>query len=122
MFSIAKIPSFGSSFTGFLLIFRYEKKIHVFATYTGAKIRTLDYDQSGIRVIAENLCYLLEMYVLPSMGGALKAPKNGLMNREIIESINAAVNVRFTDRKGRLIYEGTGTNTGLEITGRPVKK
>lgn len=115
MFSVAKIPCFHSAFTGFLSLLRYKKRLFVFATYTGAKIRKIDYRKDCIRIIVEDLRFRLEMKVNHVVGGNLKAPKNGLMERDIIESINAVVKVRFSDRKGNIIYQGIGTNTGLEI-------
>ena len=55
------------------------------------------------------------MKVTYTNGGILKAPKNGLMNREITESIHGIMKVRLSDKKGQVLYEGIGTNTGVEI-------
>jgi len=115
MFSVAKIPCLGSAFTGFLSFLRLKKRIYVFATYTGAKIRKLDYNKENVRVIVQDLRFRLEMKVTFALGGNLRAPKDGLMKRDIIESINAVAKVKFTDRSGNIIYKGEGTNTGLEI-------
>lgn len=115
MFSVAKIPFLGSAFTGFLSFLRLQEHTFVFATYTGAKIRKLICNSKGIEVIIEDFRFRMEMRATTSQGGEIKAPKNGLMNRNITESINAVVNVRFSKRTGSILYEGTGTNAGLEI-------
>ena len=51
-----------------------------------------------------------------SGGGKLRAPVDGLMDREIIESIGARVEIRLTDKRGRLIYEGVSGEAGMEIS------
>lgn len=118
MFSVAKIPCFGSSFTGFLSILRYKEHTFVFATYTGAKLRKLDYNSRRVEAVIEDLRFRLEMNASTSDGGAIKAPKDGYMNRDITESISAIVNFRLSNRKGKALLEGTGTNAGLEIVNR----
>ncbi|MDF2539074.1 MAG: hypothetical protein K0S76_2095 [Herbinix sp.] len=115
MFSVAKIPWINRAFTGFLSIFRYQDQVYVFATYTGAKLKRLEVSNGYVRVRIEDFRFRLDMKVLQTEGGAIKAPTNDGMERNIIESINAVVKVRLTDRSGDLIYEGRGTNTGLEI-------
>ena len=115
MFSEAKIPWLGKSFQGFLSLLRIKEEIYIFASYTFAKIIKLDYSDNKLEVIVEDRKYRMKMKVNHSPGGALKAPKNGQMNRVIVESINAVVKVKLSDRKGNIIFEGIGTNTGLEI-------
>lgn len=117
MFSMAKIPWFHKSFPGFLTFLRYQELVYIFATYTGAKIRRLTYHKDHIRVIVQDLRFRLDIKVNQALGGTLMAPKNGCMNRALLESINAELKVRFSDRRGNIIYQGTGTNTGLEISG-----
>ncbi len=39
----------------------------------------------------------------------------GLMNREIVESISALVSVKLTNRAGEVLYEGTSGEAGMEI-------
>jgi hypothetical protein len=117
MFSIAKIPWLFGAFTGFISFLRLKENVIVFATFTGAKLSRLEYKSNRIRVVLTDRRYRLEMEADKTDGGTLMAPKNGLMKQQITESINAVVKVRFSDRKGNIIFEGTGTNTGLEIFG-----
>lgn len=117
MFSVAKIPWFFGAFTGFISFLRYKERVIVFATYTGAKLRRLEYKGSRIRAVLSDPRFCLELEARQADGGSLMAPKNGLMEQKIVESINAAVKVRLSDRRGNKIFEGTGTNAGLEVFG-----
>ncbi|NLP34140.1 MAG: hypothetical protein GX359_02975 [Clostridiales bacterium] len=115
MFSVANIPFLGTSFTGFLAIFRYDDHVLLFTTYTGARIGKLYWDDKSLFVSIQDLRFRLEMHVIYSDGGVLKAPLNGKMARTIKESIDSTVGVRLLTRRGKLLYVGTGTNTGFEI-------
>jgi hypothetical protein len=41
------------------------------------------------------------------------------MERRISESIDARIRVRLEDAGGRVLFEGSGANAGLEIAGDP---
>lgn len=115
MFSIAKIPWLGRYFTGFISFLRIDGRIYLFSTYTKAKIVRLSYRGNCLNILLEDRNFKMEIIAEHSDGGILKAPKNGLMNREVLESINAEVKVGLSDKADRIIFEGKGTNTGLEI-------
>lgn len=115
MFSAAKIPWMGRFFPGFISFIRIKDKITLFATYTGAKIVRLEYQDNQLEIIMEGGQYRMEIRAEHSDGGILKAPKNGLMSNEILESITAAVQVKLSDKNGFTIYHGNGTHAGLEI-------
>ena len=115
MLSAARIPWLGSSFPGFISFLRIGEKLYLFATYTGAKLIRLDYEQGILRALIMDRSYRLELSVTQTQGGELKAPSMGRMERTIIESINSVVRIRFCRRSGELLFEGTGTNAGLEI-------
>ncbi len=115
MFSVAKIPWFAKEFTAFISFLRFEDKLIRFATYTKAKIKKLNLYNNNMQITLEDSKYIMELHVFGNTQGSLKAPKDGQMEREILESINAAVAVELTDKKGDILYKGLGTNTGLEI-------
>lgn len=115
MFSLAKIPWLGRYFMGLISFIRIKDKTYRFATYTKAKVLELNYINNSLKVILADRKYKLELNARHSNVGILKAPKNGLMQREVLESITAVVNVRLSDKEDNTIYEGIGTNTGLEI-------
>jgi hypothetical protein len=114
-FSIGKVPFMGSAFQGFLSLFRYKDRIFMFTTYSGAWIRKLYCNKNHLRIIIRDCRFRLELSITYADGGAIMAPVNGQMSRSIIESNNAVVRVRFSERNGNILYQGIGTNGGLEI-------
>jgi tocopherol cyclase len=117
MFSIAKIPWFHKYFIGFVSFLRINEKLYRFATYTRAKVKQLEYKKEHIEIILADKKYTLTMSGDFSHRGILKAPKNGLMQREIKESISSEVEVNLQDNKGKVIFFGLGKNVGMEIVG-----
>lgn len=115
MFSSAKIPWLGRTFYGFISFLRIKERIYVFATYTKAKLKKLDYDDQNLTAMIEDRNYRLEINVTNQGGGILLAPREGRMERKISESISALVSVRFMDKKGKIIFYGKGSHAGLEI-------
>jgi tocopherol cyclase len=113
--NIGKAACLGGSFIGFITMFRYKDRIFMFTTYSGAKISKLFYNKNHLRVTIKDCRFRLDMGITHAAGGSIKAPINGQMSRDIVESINAVVKVRFSDRSGNILYEGIGTNGGLEI-------
>ena len=113
--NVGKIPCFSGNFIGFISMFRYKDRIFMFTTYSGAKIRKLFHSDNKIRVILKGCRFRLDIGITYSEGGTIKAPVNGQMSRSIMESVDAVVKLRFFDHTGRILYEGIGTNGGLEI-------
>ncbi len=118
VFSRASIPWLGCSFPGFFAYLTDFRGIHVrFATYNRSKLTRWTVDPAARTCAGElagpagTLAFAAEM----DGGGRLRAPVDGLMDREIIESITAAVSVRLTDRHGRVTFDGTSSEAGMEI-------
>ena len=61
--------------------------------------------------------HVLRLHAKRSHEGTLLAPVDGAMERRIAESIDARIGVRLEDLGGRLLFEGSGANAGLEIVG-----
>lgn len=118
MFSIAKIPWLNRHFTGFLSFLKVKEEMYLFATYTGAKVKSLEYADGQINIVVEDKKHTLSISGLYNESGVLKAPKNGLMEREISESISATVKVTLKDKSGQVIFEDYGENAGLEVVGK----
>lgn len=116
MFSVAKIPWFGFHFRGFLALIQINGHVHVFATYTNARIKLLKYNDARISAVIEDKHYRVKFQADNNIGGYLKAPGKGAMTRVVKESINARLRLKIMDKQGRVIYSGTGTNTGVEIS------
>ncbi len=114
-FTTARIPWMGGSFNGFLSLFRYKDRIFLFTTYNGSRVSRLYYTKNKVRITVRNCRYRMDLNITSLDGGAIKAPIRGQMSRSIKESIDSVVKLRFSDRRGKVLYEGIGTNGGLEI-------
>ncbi len=117
MFSAAEIPLFGKSFVGHISFLKIDNRFYRFATYTGAKIIDLKIEDASLFVSLKDRQHILEITASSSESGLLRAPKNGLMDREILESINAVVSVKLRDLQNNIIFEGVGRQAGFEQTG-----
>jgi tocopherol cyclase len=117
MLSIARIPWMLSSFTGFLCVLLLDGKIYRFATYTGAKIKRLRVSDESVTAEIADKQYTLTINARHSGRGILVAPLNGAMDRRIAESVDAIIELRVTDKKGKKIFSGKGINAGLELVG-----
>lgn len=118
MFSIAKIPWLKNHFTGFISFLKHKDKMYLFATYTGAKVKHLEYSEGIIDIVVKDKNYSLSISGEYKQSGILRAPKNGLMERKISESISSTVKVKLIDRHGNIIFEDYGKNAGLEVVGK----
>lgn len=117
--SIAKIPWFKGEFTGFIIGLLYKGKVFRFTTYTGSKLRKLDYKDSSVFILVEDKNYILEIIGFKEEGGELYSPQMGIMGNKINESLTSKVKIRLYQKQlqGRsLVYEGEGRNAGMEIT------
>lgn len=117
MFSVARIPWLGRSFTGLISFLKTDQGFYKFATYNGGKIQHIKMDGDTLEVSLKNAAYNLEFTANYTKGGILKAPKNGMMHREIEESITAYVTLHLADRKGNKIFQGSSQWVGMEIAG-----
>ena len=125
MFSIAKVPFLRMHFNGFLTALWHEGDFYKFATYTRAKVKSLDINQDYIRIIVEDKNYHLDFEVAKKGigSGLLKAPQEGVMSGHIPESINSKIKLRLFDKKKELIIiDDLGVNAGLEIKDPEVLK
>lgn len=118
MFSVAKIPWLGMHFTGFLSFLRVGGQLYRFATYTGAKIKLLESSDGNLKIIVRDRRYSLVISGRYDGSSVLKAPAQGRMLRDIRESVSSEVHVSLKKNKGRIIFEGTGRNAGMEIEGK----
>lgn len=115
MFSVARIPWLGKHFTGFLSYLYIKSKVYLFTTYTGAKINFLVIKNGNIQISISGRKYTMEIHGKYKDGGILKAPREGVMNRQITESISSDIKVILEDHHGKPIFRGYGRNTGMEI-------
>ena len=117
MFSIARIPWLGTTFIGLICFLRTDHGFYRFATYNGAKVCALEKEGERICATLKSGTHTLAFTANYAKGGILKAPKNGMMLREIEESITAQVRVTLTDRHGNALFEDESDRVGMEIAG-----
>jgi hypothetical protein len=115
MFSIARIPWLGSSFIGIICFILHRKRLYLFATYNKTRVEHMTLNDKTFSAQLTRKDLVLQLKATGSQGGFLKAPKNGLMKREIEESITACVEVKLVDSKG-IIFSGTSPNAGYELS------
>ncbi|HEX2899827.1 MAG TPA: tocopherol cyclase family protein, partial [Bacteroidia bacterium] len=117
MCSIATIPYMGKYFRGFLGFFWLNGQLFRFATYTHAKLEAVTIGENEVHFVVKERKFRIEVTAKRESSGILKAPQAGQMERRISESVNAEIQLRVTDRAGKLIFKGIGKAAGLEIVG-----
>lgn len=118
VFSHATIPFFGRKVPGFFAYFTdFGKTVKRFSSYDLSRLTAFTADKNAGQVNAQLEGHGSRLILSAQMqgGGRLRAPVEGRMDREIIESIHATVEVRIEDKKGNRIYEGRSTGSGMEI-------
>jgi tocopherol cyclase len=117
MISVAVIPWLGQSFAGFIIGFLFEGKIHRFATYNRSKIEEIRLDDKHVDIVVRNSKHRLKIRAIREEGGLLQAPTEIAMDRRILETLNASLEIQFETLDGELLYQSVGKHAGLEIVG-----
>jgi hypothetical protein len=117
MVSLARIPWLGGFFPGFLSFLMAGGKIYRFATYNRSKVDLLEVNGEHVEMVLKNRKYILKARALIQEGAALKAPRQGAMEREIRESIISTVYLELKTRRGEMLFRDSGQFAGLEIVG-----
>ncbi|MEO1815734.1 MAG: tocopherol cyclase family protein [Acetobacterium sp.] len=118
VFSRANIPFLGLEFPGFFAYFTDFNGIsRRFATYNHSRLVKWKVDQAKGTCAGEleGPDGVLTFKARMDGGGRLRAPVDGLMDREIIESITAEVWVRLADQRGMVLFESSSSEAGMEI-------
>ena len=115
--SVAIIPWIGNAFRGFIVGFWLNGKLHRFATYSGARIESLQIYDNHVDWVLKNRQHRLFLTACRVQGGLLRGPTRLDMGQRVLETLNATVQVRLETLEGSLIFEGVGAHTGLEVMG-----
>jgi len=116
--SVADIPWFGTSFTGFIAALLIDNTCHKFTTYNGTSLRSLEISTAGVSLVLENRNHRLEVSVDRPAGAPLSSPIRGLMDGRVEESMGSTVAVTLMHRKDHsVIFRGNGHCTALEVAG-----
>jgi len=115
--SVAIIPWMGTSFRGFIVGLWLDGSLYRFATYTGAKIESLDILDDHVEWVIRDRRYRLHLSARRVQGGLLRGPTRLDMGQRVLETLNATVRVRLEDLRGGVVFDGTGAHAGLEVMG-----
>lgn len=117
-FSVAKIPFLTGAFVGFICAFLIDGKLLKFATYTGAKLKKIHFDDKNINILLEDKKYLLTINADRAEGAELASPVLGFMDGRVKESMNALIHISLLEKAtNTIIFKDSGRNGGLEIAG-----
>ncbi len=114
MFSYATIPFLLFKFKGLIANLVIRDKEYRFATYNLSTVKILRLEDDHLRLMIKKRRYLMEVDVSYDKTHVLPAPKKGKMNQTINESLMGEIKIRLL-HKGDLLYEGKGSNAGVEI-------
>ena len=118
--SIADIPWGGRSFTGFLGGILLDGQLHRFATYTGARIGNLSVSEESVQFVLVDRKKRLQVNAHRAQGFNLQAPTTTRMDRRIMETLSADIEVAFdlkSNGQWAQVFRGTGRFAGLEVVG-----
>ena len=113
MISVANIPFKIFDFTGVICVLKINDKEYKFTTYNNAKIINYENDQM-LNITLKKGCYEINIKSDYNEGKKLLAPVKGKMKKEILENIDALVEV-ILKKDNKVIYSDTSLNCGLEI-------
>ncbi|AEV30144.1 hypothetical protein SpiGrapes_2372 [Sphaerochaeta pleomorpha str. Grapes] len=116
MLSVAKIPFLGKIFPGFLGFVQIGGELIRFGTYTGAKITKLESDETHARIQIQTKQQYIEFIAELGPTSKLAAPRQGKMERTILESILGTITVSVRDKDHTLVFQETGTHSGIELS------
>ncbi len=114
-FSVAKIPWIGSYFIGFISYLSYGNEFYNFSTWSGAKIKSLEYNNDILDIVIENRKRILNIRAVNNMPGKLKAPVKGSMSRIIKETVDADIEIILNDKAGNTLFHEHGSRAGMEL-------
>ena len=126
--SVADIPWIGRAFRGFIIGLWHGGKLYRLATYTGARITTLQLTDTHVLwdVVGQGKQghqtspYRLEIRASRAEGGLLHAPARVAMLQRVPETLTASIEIRLTHLDGateQVVFQGQGRHAGLEIAG-----
>jgi tocopherol cyclase len=114
-FSVAKIPWLGSYFIGFISFLNLEGRFFNFSTWSKARIEKLEYIDNRLQIRITNRKYVLEAKAVNNQAGRLQAPVKGSMTRIIKETVDADIELKLSDRSGKILFHDQGTRAGMEL-------
>lgn len=116
MLSIAKIPFAKHTFLGFLGFIHLPDRLLRFATYTKASIVSLQIQEETATALIQTKEHLLEFEALLGTSSKLAAPRNGIMDRTIKESVAGTLRLTIYDREKNILLQEESRLAGIELS------
>jgi hypothetical protein len=121
MVSIARIPSFGLHFTGFIGAFWCNNQFFSFTTYSGAKLSKIQIEEKRVQFTLEDKHHRLVVDAKKGPGVLLPSPDQGNMSNRILESLQGEIMVELFElsksNSPRSVFKSIGKCAGVEIMG-----
>ncbi len=117
MLSVAKIPWLSRYFIGFLGFLYDGTKFYNFATYNRSRLTKLEKTSNMLEVSILSNDFTIDTIIRLNQSSYLKAPKKGIMERFMKESVDSDLEITLKDRKGIIILKLEGMRAGVEING-----
>jgi tocopherol cyclase len=116
MLSAARIPFLGRVFTGFLGFVKNGDNLIRFGTYTGAAIESLESSGEQARVVIRQKERSIEFIGELGPASHLAAPRQGRMERTILESIEGVITLVVRNRHGAEELRTASSLAGIELS------
>lgn len=114
--AIADVPVGPIEIRGFFCVLTIDNKEYRFTTYKGSRLKIVRSTEESLDMIMYNKKEKLYIKCEMSTNQELVAPNKNGMDYTIKEGLGGKIHIRLKDRKGNLIYKGTGENAGLELS------
>jgi len=118
--SIAVIPWRGRTFNGFIAGFWDGDNLHRFTTYNGGQLTHQRITENEASLVFTKGKKVLEIQAQRTSGSSLQAPTLAQMDRRIMETLSATVNLRLSQQKhgkSLTLFESQGHYAGMEVVG-----
>jgi len=117
MLSVAKIPWLARYFIGFLGFLHDGNKLYKFATYNHSFITKLEKSGNRLEIEIFNKDFTINLSLTINQFSSLKAPKRGIMDNYIKESMDSDLEIELKDKNELTILKLGGRRAGVEING-----
>jgi hypothetical protein len=118
MVSIARIPSFGLNFTGFIGALWINGDFYQFTTYSKAKLSQIQIEEKHVKFTLEDKKYAINVEAFKGPGVLLPSPNQGSMSNRILESLQGEIHLELIEKRpneNKTLFKGIGKCAGVEI-------
>lgn len=116
--SIAHIPILNTSFTGCICVLMINQKQYHFATYYGVRVKTMDVyeyqNHKEVHIELQQFSYQLKITIKQYQAYPLIAPKDGVMEPKVFESLDSEIFVKLYHH-GKELHDLHFVQAGSEI-------